>query len=76
MIYIVWLNKSETFEPDRLVAAGAYPGFCSMREASWSISTPPGRDTSPLQVTPRQIVLVSLTIHQYPFIDPGWREAL
>ena len=35
-----------------LIAAGAYPGFCSMKRLEVLISTSPGRDASPLEVTP------------------------
>ena len=37
------------------MAAGAYPSFHGMKSLGY-ISTPPGRDTSPSQVTPLQFV--------------------
>ena len=40
-------------------------------EATRSISTPPVRDASPLQVTPPAFCQVILTVHWYPFILLG-----
>ena len=50
---------------------GAYPGFLSMR----GITTPPGWDASPSQITPSisSGFPDSLTV---PIYTPGWREAL
>ena len=55
---------------DWLIAAGAYPGFCSMKRLG-NISTFPGRDASPSQVTPCNFVRFPQQIAGTP-----WREAL
>ena len=59
-------------QQDLVVAAGAYPGFCSMKRLGVFLLPLDGMlQYSPSQVTPRQFFLVSPTIHQYPFIDLG-----
>ena len=52
------------------IAAGAYPGLCSMKRLR-SISSSPERDASPSQVTPPQFVRFPPTIRRYPFIHLG-----
>ena len=59
---------------DLLTAAGACPGFCSMKRLEVFL-LPPGRDASRSQVT-------SPAIFRFPnnspvlIYTPGWREAL
>ena len=68
------LNKSEALEPDGSVAAGPYPGFCSMKRLG-------------VFLLPRDEMLVhrrSLSRNfsgfpnnsPVPIYSPGWREAL
>ena len=59
-----------------LIAAGAYPGFCSMKLLEVFQSTSPGRDASPSQVTPPAILLGFPSNSQVPIYTPRWREAL
>ena len=49
---------------------GTYPWFLQ-HEAARSISTPPGRDASPSQVIPRNLLGVP---NNLPIYTPGWRE--
>ena len=46
------------------------------QEAARSISTSPGRDTSPSQVTSPAILLGFPNNSRVPIYTPGWREAL
>ena len=68
---------SEALEP-RLIAAGAYPGFCSTKRLGVFLlpSTPPGRDASPSQVTSPQFVRFPQQFAGTHLYSPGWREAL
>jgi len=49
--------------------AGAYPGFCSMKQPGVFL-LPPGWDASPSQGYPPALRL------PVPIYTPGWREAL
>ena len=56
--------------------AGGYPmgaGFPSCKAKPWSISTPPGWDASPLQVTLPYFVGFPNN-SPVPIYTPGWRE--
>ena len=53
-----------------IIAAGAYPRFLAR-----SISTPPGRDASPSQSFPRNLLGFPNNF-LVPIYTPGWREAL
>ena len=59
---------------DWLVAAGAYPSFCSMKRLGVFL-LPPGWDASPSQVTSLQLVRFPQQF-AVPIYTPGCREAL
>ena len=63
-------SLSEALEP-RLAHSCRNLSQVLWHEAARSISTPPGRDASPSQVTPQQFVRFSPTICRYPFILLG-----
>ena len=74
MIYIVWVTKSEPLEPDGFVAAGAHPGFCSMKRLGVFVLPLDGMlQCSPSQVTPPQLFSFPQPV---PIYTPEWREAL
>ena len=60
---------------DWLIAAGAYPSFCSMKRLEVQcISTSPGRDASPSQVTSQQFVRFPqqfASTHLYTWVERG-----
>ena len=62
-------KKSEAFEATGSSRRSLSP--FPYHETTRSISTPPGRDASPLQITPQQFVRFSPTIHRYSFILLG-----
>ena len=55
-------------------ATSGYPGFCSMKRLRDGISTPPGRNAGPSQVTPPQFVRFPpqfTSIHLYSRVERG-----
>ena len=60
--------RVKTWSQDWLIAAGAYPGFCSMKQLGVFL-LPPGRDAS--QVTS---LLSSQVFFSSQVTTPGWRD--
>ena len=69
-------NKTEKGQVSSMarIAAGAYPGFCSMKRIG-VLTTPPGWDASPSQVTPSISSGFPDSLLE-PICTPGWREVL
>ena len=67
-------NKSEALEPDWLIAAGAYPGFRSMKRLGVFILPLDGMLVLRRSL-PRNL-LGFLNNVPVPIDTPGWREAL
>ena len=68
-------KKVKPWSQGWLIAARAYPSFCSAHEAARSISTSPGQDASPLQVT-RPAILLGFPdkiagSHLYTWVERG-----
>ena len=68
-------SKRRRLGAEWLIAAAAYPGFCSMKRLAILSSTPPGWDASPSQVTPRNL-LGFPNNSPVPIYTPVWRKAL
>ena len=66
---------SRNWASQKALQAGAYLRFL-WYEATRSISTPPGWDTSPSQVTSQHFVRLSPSNLLVPIYTPGWRETL
>ena len=63
MVFSITLGKGKlAHEPRRLKTAGAYPGFCSMKQLR-VLLLPPERDASPSQGYPQQYVAGIHFIH-------------
>ena len=55
-----------THEPQGTHTAGAYPGFCSMKQLRVLLPPPPGWDASPSQGYPQQYVAGT---HLYTWVE-------